>query len=233
MNRTIAIMKKQLKDTLKNKVTLIQFVLFPVLAFLFTEFVAKADADLPDNYFMTLFATMYVGFVPLINMTSIISEEREKKSLRMLVMSNVKPFEYLIGVGSYVLLLCTVGGIAFGLTGGYSGMELLRFELIMILGTLASLLMGSAIGIFSKNQGAANALAMPLAMITAFLPMIAMFNEKFSSIAKVLYTQQINYMVNDMSASNFTSDRFIIIGANMLLFLLAFIFIYSKADLKD
>lgn len=233
MNRTLAIMKKQLKDTLKNKMILLQFIMFPVLAFLFTEFVAKASSDLPDTYFMTLFATMYVGMVPLVNMASIISEEREKKSLRMLIMSNVRAFEYLIGVGAYVLLLCALGGLVFGLIGGYSGIELLRFELIMIAGALASLLLGSAVGIFSKNQGAATALAMPLAMVTAFVPMVAMFNDSFSSIAKVLYTQQINILINDMSILNFTSGRFLIIGVNVLLFILVFIFAYRKVDLKD
>lgn len=233
MNRTLAIFKKQLKDTLKNKMTLLQFIMFPIVSFLLTEFVAKSNDDLSDTYFVTLFATMYIAMVPLINMAGILSEEREKKSLRMLVMSNVKPLEYLIGVGSYVMLLCALGGAAFGLMGGYSGSEFLRFELIMILGSITSLLFGSAVGIISKNQGAANALAMPVAIIAGFMPMVALFNEKFASAAKILYTQQINFMMNDISVSNFSLNRFIIIGVNMLIFLLVFIFAYRKADLKD
>ncbi len=233
MNRTLAIFKKQLKDTLKNKMILVQFVLFPIITFIFTEFVAKSNADLPDTYFVTLFATMYAGMVPLVNMASIIAEEREKKSLQMLIMSNVKPYEYLLGVGSYVLILCSLGGLAFGLIGGYAGAELLRFVLTFILGVIASILLGSAIGIFSKNQGAATAIAMPLAMVTAFVPMVAMFNDKIEKIASILYTQQINILINDLSASRFTPNHFIAIGANMLVFLMVFTYAYIKVDLKE
>jgi len=233
MNRTIAIMKKQFKDTLKNMLTLVQFVMFPALAFIFTEFVAKPSDFLQDNYFVILFATMYVGYVPLVNMTNVISEEREKKSLRMLIMSNVKPVEYLIGVGGYVMLLCTLGNVAFGLIGRYSGAELLRFVLVTFIGALASLLLGAAVGIFSNNQSAAHALSVPLAIVAAFLPMVAMFNENIAKIANVLYTQQISSMVNDISAANFTPDRFIIIGLNILIFLSAFIFVFRKADLME
>ncbi len=233
MNRINAVFKKQLKDTLKNKVILLQFVLFPFMAFVLTEFVAKADENLPNTYFVTLFATMYAGMVPIINMASIISEEREKKSLQMLIMSNVKPYEYLIGVGSSVLILCSLGGVAFGLIAGYVGIELLRFVLTIILGVIASIFLGSAVGILSKNQGAAAALAMPLALIAAFVPMVALFNDRFAAIAKFLYTQQISSLINDLSVSNFSFNHFLIIGINMLVFLLVFTYAYIKVDLKD
>ena len=233
MNRIVAVMKKQLKDTLKNMMTLVPFLLFPVVAYVFTELVAKPSADLPDTFFVAIFAAMYTGYVPIVNMASIISEEREKKSLRMLIMSNVKPFEYLIGVGGYVLLLCVLAGIVFGLIGMYSGADLVRFVLVMAAGALASILLGSAVGVSSKNQGAAHALAMPFALIAGFVPMVAMFNDTFARIAKVLYTQQISIMISDTSASNVALGRFAIIGANMLIFLMVFVFAYRKADLKD
>ena len=233
MNRIIAIFKKQLKDTLKNKMILVQFVLFPFITFVFTEFVAKVDPNLPDTYFVTLFATMYAGMVPLVNMATIIAEEREKKSLQQLIMSNVKPYEYLLGVGSYVLILCSFGGLAFGLIGGYTGMELLRFVGTIILGVIASILLGSAVGIFSRNQGAATALAMPLALVAAFVPMVAMFNDKIEKIANVLYTQQINTLINNLSSSNFTLNHFLTIGVNMLVFFMIFSYAYIKVDLKE
>ncbi len=233
MNRTIAIFKKQLKDTLKNKTVFLQFVLFPMMAVIFTEFVAKGNANIPDNYFISVFAPMYAGMVPLVNMSNILAEEREKKSLQMLIMSNVKPFEYLLGVGLYVLILCTLGGCVFGLAGGYSGGELVKFVLTIALGSISSILLGSTVGILSKNQSASVALAMPIALVTAFVPMIALFNEKLTSVANILYTQQMNHLLSDLSAANFTAQRFIIIGANMLVFTAVFFFAYMKGDLKD
>ena len=233
MNRIAAVMKKQFKDTIKNLMTLVPFLLFPVVAFIFTEFVAKQSPDLPDNYFVAIFGAMSTGYVPIVNMASIISEEREKKSLRMLIMSNVKPFEYLIGVGVSQLLLCMLAATVYGLIGGYSRADFPRFMLVMVVGALASLFLGSAVGVSSKSQSAAHALAMPFAIIVGLTPMIAMFNDSFAEIVKVLYTQQISLMIGDVSASNVTFGRFAIIGANMLVFLLVFILTYRKVDLKD
>lgn len=45
------------------------------------------------------FITMHIVMIPIINMANIIAEEKEKNTLRVLIMSNVKPMEYLIGIG--------------------------------------------------------------------------------------------------------------------------------------
>ncbi len=230
--RTLAVFTKQLKDTLKNKGTMIQFVMFPILALIFTNAIAKSQPSLPDNYFVSMFAIMYAGFVPMVTMASIISEEKEQKTLKVLMMANVKPWQYLLGTGGYVLLLCGVGSCAFGMIGGYSGAEFVRFLAVMLCGVVTSLFLGAAVGIISKNQITATAIVLPIGMLAGFLPMIAMFNTKFEAAARVLYTQQINYMIQDISVANFTPERFLIIGGNMVVFLLVFFAAYKKGNLS-
>ena len=70
-----AVWKKQVKDTLKNKVILIQFIMFPMLTAVMQN--AMDIQGMPKNYFVTLFATMYIGMAPLTAMAAIISEEKE------------------------------------------------------------------------------------------------------------------------------------------------------------
>ncbi|MGM9974331.1 MAG: ABC transporter permease, partial [Clostridiaceae bacterium] len=124
-----AIFIKQLKDTLKNKGVLVQFIMFPFMAVIM-ESTIKIE-NLPKGYFVLLFATMFIGMSPLISMAAIISEEKEKNTLPMLMMSNVKASEYLIGVGSYLYLICSVGTCVFGIVGGYKGADFARFFGIM------------------------------------------------------------------------------------------------------
>lgn len=78
MNPILTIIKKQLKDTLKNVAVLIQFVMFPILAIIMTQAV-RID-DMPPNFFVILFSTMYVGMAPLSSMSSIIAEEKEQNT---------------------------------------------------------------------------------------------------------------------------------------------------------
>ena len=108
-----AVWKKQVKDTLKNKVILIQFIMFPMLTAVMQN--AMDIQGMPKNYFVTLFATMYIGMAPLTAMAAIISEEKECNTLRVLLMSNVKAGEYLLGTGGYVFMICTSG--LWGISG--------------------------------------------------------------------------------------------------------------------
>ena len=104
-----------------------------------------------------------------------------------------------------------IGAVAFGFIGGYSGAQFVLFIIVLMGGILGSLILGSTIGIFAKNSMSSAGLVLPVSMITAFLPMIASFNETFESISRFLYTQQINYLIADLSIANFTFERFIII----------------------
>lgn len=54
---------------------------------------------MPPNFFVILFFTMYVGMAPLSSMSSIIAEEKEQNTLRVLRMAKVSPFQYLLGIG--------------------------------------------------------------------------------------------------------------------------------------
>ena len=74
--RIYAVWKKQMKDTLKNKAVLLQFVMFPVLSIIMQNSI-KIDG-MQERYFVILFATMYVGMAPLTAVASIISEEKER-----------------------------------------------------------------------------------------------------------------------------------------------------------
>lgn len=180
-----AIWKKQIKDTLKNKEILIQFILFPLLTAVMQR--SMNIKGMPKNSFIFLFATMYIGMAPLTAMAAILSEEKERGTLRVLLMSNVKAGEYLIGTGGYVLMICTLGALFFGILGDYRGADLAGFVLAMCVGILISLLLGAAIGVRSKGQMAATSIAVPVMMVLSFLPMLASFNEKIAKVSKFLF----------------------------------------------
>ncbi|MDL2225004.1 ABC transporter permease [Eubacteriales bacterium OttesenSCG-928-M02] len=230
-----AIYQKQLKDTFKNKGVLIQFIIFPLVAFIMDITIGQSltDEGMGPHYFVTLFSIMYAGMAPTVAISSIITEEKEQNTLRVLMMNNVKPMEYLLGVGGYVFTISAIGCICFGFMGGFALLDFLKFLSILLTGVLASILLGAIVGILSKNQMSATSLVLPISMVAAFLPMIALFNESFANISQVLYTQQIHYLINDFSAANYTWDRFAIIGANILLFALIFVFAYRKKSLAD
>lgn len=174
MSNIMAIFKKQLKDTFKNKTVLIQFIMFPFLTLIMSH--AVTIEGMPENFFVNLFVTMYLGMAPLTSIAAVISEEKEKNTLRVLMMSNVKPYEYLIGVGSYIWLACMFGAAIICGAGSFGFQESISFMIIIAIGILTSLLIGAAIGTWSKTQMMATSITVPVMMIFSFMPMLSMFN---------------------------------------------------------
>lgn len=229
MKNMIAIFQKQIKDTLKNKSVLVQFLIFPVMSIIME--CSIHIEGMPEHFFANMFAAMYVGMAPLVAMSAIISEEKEKNTLRVLFMSNVKPTEYLAGVGSYIWVICMLGGCVIGISGGYKGAVLLSFLVIVGAGILVSMLIGAAIGTSSKNQMAATSLTVPVMVVFSFLPMLSMFNESIEKIAKITYSQQVSILINGMGKSGVNFENIVIILCNLLAAAVLFGYAYKKSGM--
>lgn len=230
MRNIAAVFTKQLKETLKNKSILIQFLMFPVMVLIMEN--AIVLEGMPEHFFVKLFAVMFVGMAPLTCISSIISEEKEKDTLRALMMSNVHPFEYLIGIGLYVWLMCMVGAAVFAVTGGYESKDFLMFMVIMAAGILLSELTGAVIGVFSKDQMAATSVTVPVMMVFSFLPMLSMFNESIEKIAKVTYSQQLSILINGLGTAEVKPESILVIAANIIISAVLFAIVFKKKGLE-
>lgn len=226
-NHIKGILWKQTKDTVKNKTILIQFLMFPLMTIIMEN--AVNIQDLPQHFFTNLFAIMYVGMAPLTSAAAIISEEKEKNTLRVLQMCNVRAGEYLIGNAIYVVCICMAGSLVMGLAGGYGGKDLLLFLLLMLVGHCCSFLLGATTGVFSKNQMVATSITVPVMMVLSFLPMLSMFNDVIGRLAKYIFTQQLFLLVSNVQDPNITGETGCILACNILLILIFFFIVYKKA----
>jgi len=226
-NHVGAILWKQCKDTVKNKTILIQFLMFPFMTIIMEN--AIEIPGMPDHFFANLFAIMYVGMAPLTCIAAVISEEKEKNTLRVLQMCNVNAMEYLLGNSIYIIGMCMLGSLVIGIAGGYQGIKLVVFILIMLLGHCISVLLGATIGVSSKNQMMATSVTVPVMMILSFLPMLSMFNETISQVAKYVFSGQLHLMLNSIENIRLGMENIVILGGNIVVVLVAFLLAYKKA----
>ena len=221
-----AVFLKQANDILKNTAVLILFAVYPVIAFVMTKSIPEQSV-----FFVSLFGTMHAIFTPLMATSSIIAEEKEKNTLRVLILSNVTPLEYLLSIGTFVFICTNVSAFLFAAMAGFSGMDYLCFVLAMMLGSICSIILGASLGTFSKNQMSASATSMPLGMVFSFLPMLASFNTSVKSVSRFTFGQQISNLLASPQLSTFTAEPFIIIGANLLIIAAVFLYAYRKKGL--
>ena len=228
MHNIGVIIKKQIKDTLKNKTVLIQFVMFPVLTLIFEN--AINIPDMPELFFTKLFSVMYMGMAPLVAVASIIAEEKEKNTLRVLTMANVKAWEYLAGIGIYVWTICMAGAGAMATT--LSSGDIPFYLGVMAAGFIISIAIGACIGIIASNQMAATSLSLPVMLIFSFMPMLAMFNDNIEKIAGIFYTQQIRELLGNMTFDGIKTETMLVVAVNALLALSLFFAAFKRKGLE-
>ena len=230
MKNSIIIFRKQVKDTGRNLALGIQFIMFPLMAVIMEN--AIQVEDMPPHFFVGMFAVMHIGMAPLNVMAAVISEEKEKNTLRMLFFGSVKPVEYLLGIGGFVFSACMAGTVVFAVVGGYGGVEFLRFLLIMAAGICVSMLLGAVIGILTKSQISATTIATPTMMVFAFLPMLAMFNETIAKVADYAYSQQVQLMLNGLASGTGTEPKsLLVIAVSAVIAAGLFIYAYRRGGL--
>ena len=246
MRNVKAIFKKQLKGTLKTPQILFQFIIFPLLAFLMnimmvTDFegvpediAAMLTANMPNM--VTMQAGMFAGMGLIIIISSMVAEDIEKKSLRFLMMAGVKPVSYLLGTSGVILFVSFFTAAAFSLIGNFSGLDFWIFTASLMSGVTASVVLGATIGILTKNQQSASALALPIAIVLGFGPMMAQFNDNIARFLHIFYTQQLNVVASYLTVGGVETalwQSFAIMWANVAVLGVLFAFAYFRKGLGE
>lgn len=221
-----AILQKQIKDTIANPQILALYIIFPLVGF----FMAKAVTGMED-FFVTIFATMHIVFTPLASAANLVSEEKEKNTLRALVLSGVHPLEYFAALVIFVLSSLVITSIPFLiLKENFSSLYMLQFFVALLIGSFISVLIGSAVALHAKSSSSANGIAIALSMLFAFLPMLAYFNKSLLVFSNLLYGQQVSNLI---AQKQFTAFHVSVLLANLLVFVFLYITIYKVYKKKE
>ncbi|MDR2184003.1 MAG: ABC transporter permease [Clostridiales bacterium] len=235
MRAVSAIFIKQLNDFPKNISVAFLFVMYPILAAVMSFFIPVEEGG--GGFFTMTFAMMFVGSTPMISVANTIAEDNEYKSLRFLVMAGVRPGQYMLGLGAFVMIMSLLPLAAFALIGGYGFDVLAVFIPVALLGCICSLVLGGVVGLFSKNVQQCAAIYTPLMLVISFVPFLATFNEGISNVAQILFTYHIFLIFVDAAGAtlydNFSLPvSMAVIAANALVFAVLFAIAYKKKGLK-
>ena len=185
------------------------------------------------DFFISIFASMHMIFTPLVTTASIMAEEKEKNTLRVLIMSGIHPVEYLVSVGGFIFLCTIISGSSFLFMGQYNLQTGIGTMLCMGIGCICSIVLGLTIGGIAPNMMSANAIAVPVSLVLSFLPMIANFNKSIGKFAKYTYGQQIGYYMQNPEGYKLSMESIIIIAVNFLLCAIAFVYVFRNNRMED
>ena len=229
------LIKKDIKVLFTNKNILIMIFLPVIFALLYQMIYGDMVKNDPAYASFVLCMAELVNMVaiPLTGLGMMIAEEKEKHTLRVLMLSDVSASEYITSKIIVNLIVMELVGIIIYLIAGAALSYLPNYIFITTITAVAILLFGAVIGIASKDQMSTSTWATPLMFLFLLPPMLGEFNSFMASIAKFVPTYALNEMLKAIVAGNsiFTSamiSNYVLIGVWVILGAIVFMMMYKK-----
>lgn len=233
-----ALFVKDMKNLMRNPNIAIMLLLPILFALLYTRIMTvPVEAEMfLGQYIFHLCTIMNIGVVPISVVAMSIAEEKEKNTLRTLMLSNVSAIEFMIAKLLLGLVLFLVVNV---LVFFICEVEISSFVWTMSVITITSisaLMFGAVIGLIAKDQMSTGYYATPV-MLLFMAPIFGMLSEKISQFTKFIPTSSMMWLENVTEFSDLTtSDGLLAISVILVwivISLVLFKFIYKKNSLDN
>ena len=146
-------------------------------------------------YIFNLCLGMNIVMVGAFVMAMLIAEEKEKNTLRTLMISGVSPLEFFTGKALITFLMSEIINVAIFFIFKMNIQYLGKYILLSTLVVFSMIGIGGIIGIISSNQMATGVVGMPVLMIFFMIPMFAKVNKTLTKIAELLPNYNMNILL--------------------------------------
>lgn len=198
LNNLFELIKFKSKYIFKNR----QIVLSPLFSILIVVIYKNILIDDIEN-------VLQIGLLFNITLSSImmtcipLAEDKEKKTLKTLMISTVSSTEYITAtVFSPLLIVTLVNIIILFITKAVfsSFFNLIIFIVVSSLTIIVSIIIGIIMGLASKSQSQASMIAAPISMALIFIPFLGTFlyNNIIKCLSKFTYTNIIMSLVSKL-----------------------------------
>lgn len=237
IRRVSALFKKEIKDVGKNKNVLLMGMLPILYSILYSKL--NIGSELGGNVGKTDILIMCLDLslvmVAFFVIALLIAEEKEKNTLRTLMLSAVTPWEFLAGKVLITFFMSEIINVAMffivGIDAKYLGIYILLTTLVIF----SIIELGALVGIIAPDQMSTGVIGMPVAMILLLIPMLAKSNETLTKIAEFMPNYNMDLMLEkvfkgETIGAESAYSIFIILGW-ILIIVIAFAYCYKKRAL--
>lgn len=165
--------RKDFIDYFKNP-SLIACSMVPLLFVVLYKFIHIPNlvGELSD-FILSMGLTINSSMCALIIPATSIAEEKEKFTLRTLILSNVSAMEFFLSKMVVTTVIVMLGNVLIFLLSGSSMGALPVYIVCSFLGNICAVVFSAVIGIVSRDQASSNALQLPVMLLFLLPPMLA------------------------------------------------------------
>ena len=209
LRKTSALIEKDFKDLIKNP-TMLVCSLMPIG---FMLLYSQAGGDLSGemataftNNMLTMALCMTAGMVGSMTVLSGIAEEKEKHTLRTLMLANVSSGQILASRALVAFVTIALVDVACFFVLKAPAASLAPYLGIGLISSIPLVIIALLLGLVARDQMPAGVLALPV-ILAAFLPSFAAFNETLAKIAAYAPTGGVQKLLELSSAGNLFSTE--------------------------
>ncbi|WP_304943934.1 ABC transporter permease [Vallitalea guaymasensis] len=218
IKRVNTLVIKEIKDLIRN-VNVFVVSLIPLVGAIFFSLMSSEKTF--NTQVLSLIFVMNSTLITPMTMAMLIAEEKEKNTLRTLMLSTVSPMEFLIGKAIVTWILVGITNLAIFFILETPMQYLPMYIVVAFLISTIMILIGAIVGILSKNVMSSGTNSMPVILLFYFIPTLGVANETLGNIAKLLPTYHSQLLMNDM----FSNENIFSIGKQNFIVLLIWIII--------
>ena len=209
LRKTSALLGKDMKDLVKNPTVLLGCLLPVGFIALYSQTMGDASGEAADaarHQFLTMALFMTVGMTGCMTALYTIAEEKEKHTLRTLMLANVSAAQ-VIASRAVVSLAAIVIAQAACFAVLRAPIDLLApYLLLGILSGLPIVMLSLVLGLAARDQMTAGVYSIPLVLV-AFLPLFAPLNETLAKVTPYCPTGGVlELLVLAADGALFTAD---------------------------
>ena len=229
--------KKDLRDVLKNANGLFMLLL-PLFFSVLYSVMDFGGEFLGSGYVLMLCCLMCMCMVPVSFLSMIIAEEKEKNTLRTLMLSNVSAAEFILSKALVTYVMMELVMVASFFIVKYAVSALPSFILITTLSSFCVIFLGALIGIVSKNQMSTGIFSTPIMLVLLIPPIFGQMNNFFAGIAKFTPTNAMMQLFFSLDAglplsSSDNLFQIAVIAVWTVLAAAVFVMVYRKKRLDN
>lgn len=232
------LVRRDFKDFFKNPAVFITILIPLFFVFLYKFlFINIFDKENLTTFVLLFGVAMNCSMCAIIIPSTSIAEEKEKFTLRTLMLSNISSMEFLTSKILLGFLVTMVGNVLVFLLAGSSMNGLVVFLIASMLGSLSLNLISAVLGVVSRDQASASVLQIPIMLLILLPSMLGNMNEVLHKIGRFTPIQAMMDIYYDgVEGLFFTSDvliNFIVLLIWIVLSVVLFTWAYKKRGLDN
>ncbi len=178
-----ALFKLGLEDLTKNLSVFI-YVLLPLMMAVLYSAMGYTGMF---NFIMSV--AMNLAALPVFLMGTIVAEEKEKNTLRTLILNDVKAMEVLVAKALICLLFVVIDNILIFFICEMDMSCFVLYQLVALLTAIGIVFFGAVVGLLAKNQMSASLYGMPFLIIFLAPAFVQAFESELAqNVCRVLIT---------------------------------------------